>query len=53
MTYTTLLVHVEADPTPDPRSALAVDLANRFGARLVGVGTELCRTGYFAAGELN
>ena len=53
MAYTTLLVHVEADPTPDPRLALAVDLANRFGARLVGVGAELYRTGYYAAGELS
>lgn len=51
MAYATLLVHVEADPTPDPRLDLAVDLANRFGARLIGVGAELYNTSYFGAGE--
>ena len=49
MAYATLLVHVEADPTPDPRLALAVDLANRFGAKLIGVGAELYKTAYFGS----
>jgi nucleotide-binding universal stress UspA family protein len=47
MAYATLLVHVEADPTPDPRLGLAVDLANRFGAKLIGVGAELYKTAYY------
>lgn len=51
MAYATLLVHVEADPTPDPRLALAVDLANRFGAKLIGVGAELYNTAYYGGGE--
>lgn len=41
MTYAALLVHVEADPSPDPRLALAVHLANQFNAKLIGVGGEL------------
>ena len=44
MTYATLLVHVEADAAADARLALAVDLANQFDARLIGVGAELYRT---------
>lgn len=40
MSYATLLVHIEADPTSDPRLALAVDLANQFNAKLIGVGAE-------------
>ncbi len=47
MSFTTLLVHVEADPTTDPRLTLAVDLANRFNAKLIGVGAELYTTTYF------
>lgn len=43
MTYATLLVHVEADVAADARLALAVDLANQFDARLIGVGAELYR----------
>ena len=39
MTFKTLLVHVEANPTPDPRLELAIDLANQFDARLLGIGT--------------
>lgn len=44
MAYASLLVHVEADPAADARLALAVDLANQFDARLIGVGAELYRT---------
>jgi nucleotide-binding universal stress UspA family protein len=40
MTYTAFLVPVEADPDPDHRLAFAVDLANQFEAKLVGVGAE-------------
>lgn len=47
MSITTLLVHVEADPMPDPRVTLAVDLANQFDAKLIGVGAEFYRAGYY------
>lgn len=47
MAITTLLVHVEASAAPDPRLELAVDLANQFDAKLIGVGAELYRTPYF------
>lgn len=32
---------------PDPQLALAIDLANQFGARLIGVGAEHFRSAYF------
>ena len=41
MSFATFLVHVEPDPTVDPRLALAVDLANQFDAMLIGVGAEI------------
>lgn len=44
MSYTTLLVPVEAEPEIDCRLSLAIDLANRFDVRLIGVGAELWRT---------
>jgi nucleotide-binding universal stress UspA family protein len=44
MSYATLLVPVEADPEIDCRLSLAVDLANQFDAKLIGVGAELWRT---------
>lgn len=44
MTYATLLVPVEAEPPIDHRLALAIDLANQFDARLIGVGAEMWRT---------
>ena len=47
MSFATLLAHVEADPLPDPRLALAVDLANQFDATLIGVGAEFNRTAYY------
>ncbi len=47
MSYATLLVHVETDPASDPRLALAVDLANQFGASLIGVGAEAHKIGYY------
>jgi nucleotide-binding universal stress UspA family protein len=47
MSFATLLVHVESEPTPDPRLALAIDLANQFDAKLIGVGAEFYRTVYY------
>lgn len=47
MSFATLLVHVEADPLADRRLALAVDLANQFDAKLIGVGAEFYRTAYY------
>jgi nucleotide-binding universal stress UspA family protein len=44
LTYNTLLVPVEAQPDPDHRLAFAVDLANQFGAKLIGVGAEAWRS---------
>jgi nucleotide-binding universal stress UspA family protein len=41
MTYTALLVPVEAEPEIDHGLAAAIDLANRFEARLIGVGAEI------------
>jgi nucleotide-binding universal stress UspA family protein len=52
MTYTTLLVPIEADPENDSRLALAVDLANQFDAKLIGVGAELWRT-WVVGGEFD
>jgi nucleotide-binding universal stress UspA family protein len=44
MTYASLLVPVEADFEPDCRLAFAVNLANQFDAKLVGVGAEHWRS---------
>jgi len=60
MSYATLLVPVEADPEVDGRLSLAIDLANQFDAKLIGVGAELWRTwavggefdGGYAAAEM-
>lgn len=60
MSYATLLVPVEADPEADCRLSLAIDLANQFDAKLIGVGAELWRTwavggefdGGYAAAEM-
>lgn len=49
MTFASLLVHVEADPTSDSRLALAADLANQFDARLIGIGVEYYRPVYIGA----
>jgi nucleotide-binding universal stress UspA family protein len=46
MSFKTVLVHVEGEPAPDPRLALAIDLANQFDAKLLGVGAELYRSLY-------
>ena len=43
MPYATLIAPVEADPEPDSRLALAVDLANQFDAKLIGIGAEQWR----------
>jgi len=47
MSFATLLVYVEADPMPDPRLALSIDLANQFDAKLIGVGGACLRTAYY------
>ena len=41
MSFKTLLVHVEAEPASDPRLDLAIDLANQFDAKLIGVGVDI------------
>lgn len=41
MSFKTLLVHVEAEPAADLRLALAIDLANQFDAKLIGVGADI------------
>ena len=46
MSFKTVLVHVDAEPAPDPRLTLAIDLANQFDAKLLGVGAELYRSLY-------
>jgi hypothetical protein len=40
MTCSTLISHVQPQPEAAPRLARALDLARRFGARLIGVGAE-------------
>jgi nucleotide-binding universal stress UspA family protein len=52
MSFKTILVHVEAEPTPDPRLALAIDVANRFDARLLGVGAEVYANTYYGGEDL-
>jgi len=41
MSYASLMTHVQPEPEAAPRLACAVDLAKRFGARLIGVGAEM------------
>ncbi len=53
MSFKTLLVHVEADPPSDPRLALAIDLANQFDAKLIGVGAEFYRSLYYGGDGLD
>ena len=53
MSFKTLLVHVEAGPAPDARLSLAIDLANQFDARLIGVGAELYRISYYGGEGLD
>ena len=56
MSFATLLVHVEADSSSDPRLALAVDLSNQLEAKLIGVAAEFYRPTYYGfdvgAGDL-
>jgi hypothetical protein len=37
MFYTTLMVHVDADNTPEQRAHLAASLADKFNATLIGL----------------
>jgi nucleotide-binding universal stress UspA family protein len=41
MTYASVITHVQGEPEAAPRLACAVDLAGRFGARLIGLGVEM------------
>jgi nucleotide-binding universal stress UspA family protein len=41
MSYASILVHAETDPSAEPRLALAAELANQFDAALIGVGAEI------------
>ena len=41
MTYATVMVHAEAAPGRQPRLRFAANVANLFGARLIGVGAEI------------
>lgn len=54
MTFAALLLHVETTPGPDPRLALAIDLANQFDAKLIGIGAESYKaTTYFGGGGVD
>ena len=44
MSYSAILTHVEVDPAAEPRLKLAADLANQFGAALIGIGAEIFET---------
>lgn len=50
MTFKTLLVHVEAEPVRDSRLDVAIDLANHFNAKLIGVGAEFPFNNYASFG---
>ncbi|MFT4935518.1 MAG: nucleotide-binding universal stress UspA family protein [Pseudoalteromonas distincta] len=50
MSISTILVPVEAEPQPDARLALAVDLANQLDAKLIGVGAEPYRSAFDSSG---
>ena len=41
MTYAAVLTHVQADAAAAPRLKCATDIAQRFGAALIGVGAEM------------
>ena len=47
MSFKTVLVHVDGEASPDPRLALAIDLANQFEAMLLGVGAEFYMSSYY------
>jgi nucleotide-binding universal stress UspA family protein len=54
MTFSSVMTHVQPEREAAPRLACAVDLARRFGARLIGVGAEMIPplafdAGYYAA----
>src|SRR5262245_58880035 len=53
MSYATLMVHLDVDHPNDARLRLAGDLAERFGARVIGVAAcELSPSPYFAEGAI-
>jgi nucleotide-binding universal stress UspA family protein len=41
MTYAAILTHVQADSDTAPRLACAIEMAERFGAVIIGVGVEM------------
>ncbi|HLZ82901.1 MAG TPA: universal stress protein [Caulobacteraceae bacterium] len=41
MTYSSVMTHVQPEPEAAPRLDCAVDVARRFGARLIGVSAEM------------
>ena len=41
MSFSAILTHVQADASAEPRLRLAADLANQFGATLIGVAAEI------------
>ena len=41
MTYATILVQSDPSPEGEPRLRLAADIANQFGAKLIGIGVEM------------
>ena len=41
MSFSAILTHVQADASAEPRLRLAADLANQFGAALIGVAAEI------------
>ena len=49
MSFAAILTHVEVDPVAEPRLKLAADLANQFGAALIGVAAEVFETPSIAA----
>ncbi|MDR3472339.1 MAG: universal stress protein [Devosia sp.] len=40
MSYKSILVHVEPNPASDARIAVAIELARRFGGRVIGIGAQ-------------
>jgi hypothetical protein len=39
MSYTTLMVYIDVEAKPDGRVSIAADLACRFDAHLIGIGS--------------
>jgi nucleotide-binding universal stress UspA family protein len=50
MPYTTVMVYVDADGTPEPRVRLAAGLADKFNATLIGMSALAIRPAFMAEG---